>query len=63
MYNNQENKITNKQTQITILTHTQKLKKPQWGLGAVVSLFFLKAMYKSTTFTARPFCTGGQTCG
>lgn len=31
-------------------------------LGGMVSLFFLKAMYKSATFTASSFCTVGYTC-
>ena len=31
-------------------------------LGRMVSLFFLKAMYKSATFTASSFCTVGYTC-
>lgn len=28
----------------------------------MVSLFFLKALYKSATYTARSFCTVGHRC-
>lgn len=42
--------------------YTETEESSKRGLGAMVSLFFLKALYKSATYTARSFCTVGHRC-